>query len=105
MSKKMILVDPDMLFGSGVNRGGGNTFNEVKIYKKFKKLLKEEEDEKKKDKPKETGFMKDWSLAKRTAFFALAGPPLGIGYIFGLVILVRGLALFIINLNTIPGVH
>lgn len=95
MSKKMILVDPEMFFERGVNRGGGNTFNEVKIYKKFKKLLKEEEDEKKKDKPKETGFMKDWSIAKRTTFFALAGPPLGISYIFTLVIMTRQLAQFI----------
>lgn len=93
--KRMMLVDPEEVFNLGGRNRGPMPFDEVKAYKKIKKMLAKEEEEKKKNKPKEEGFMKNWSIAKRTAFFALAGPPLGIGYIFGLVILTRQLAIFI----------
>lgn len=101
MSKKMILVDVDTLntFGGGRGQAGPMPFNEVKAYKKLKKLLKEEEEEKKKNSPKkpEGKFLKDWSVGEKFAFFAIAGPPLGISYVFGLIIAVRMLASFVVG--------
>lgn len=102
MSKKMILVDADTLMGMGFggNRIPEKRYDEMKAYKRIKKLMKEEEDEKKKNAPKkESGFMKDWSVAKRTAFFAILGPPLGLTYIFCLLMIVRGMAAFVIGIN------
>lgn len=100
--KKMILVSPDDMFGGhyGNVRRGPMEFDEMKAYKKIKKQIAKEKEEEKKNSPKkEEGFMKGWSVAKRTAFFALAGPPLGIGYVFGLIIIVRQLATFIVGVH------
>ena len=95
--KKMILVDADTIF-SGGHRQGPMPFDEVKAYKKIKKMLKKEEEEAKKNKPPPNGgLFPGWSVAKKTAFFTIFGPPLGISYVFGLVLLVRGLATFIVG--------
>lgn len=103
MGKKMILVDADTLMGMGFNNQTGRTIPQVdslKMYKRVKKMLAEEEAEKKKNAPKkEEGFMKDWSVAKRTAFFALAGPPLGLAYIFTLLMVVRSLSAFVVGMH------
>lgn len=99
MSKKLIMVDADDLFSGGRYNRGPMPFDEVKAYKKIKKMLKKEEEEKKKTAPKKDGLFPNWSIAKKTCFFAILGPPLGIGYIFGLVILTRGLATFIVGFH------
>lgn len=57
------------------------------------KIKKEE----KKDEPKK-GFMKDWTVGQKFCFFALAGPPAGVAYIFGLLLVAKGLA-------AVVGVH
>ncbi len=65
---------------------------------KFEKIIKSFE--KKEEKKEHKGILPhEWSLAKRTAFFCILGPPLGIGYVFGLVILVRGMSAFILGVH------
>lgn len=98
MGKKMMLVDIDNYPGFMGSRPGPMPFDEVKAYKKIKKMLRKEEEDKKKNAPKkENGLFKDWSVAKRTAFFAVFGPPLGIMYIGCIVLMVRGLAMFVVG--------
>ena len=101
MSKRMILVDADTIFSGGQRNCGPMPFDEVRAYKKIKKMLKKEEEEKKKTAPpKGGGLFPNWSVAQKTAFFTIFGPPLGIAYVFSLVILVRGLSSFIVG-----GIH
>jgi hypothetical protein len=95
--KKMYMVDPEDFFNSGgsmTRRAAGLPFDELKAYKKFKKFLKKEEEEAKKNKKEDP--VKHWfhkmTIAEKTMFFAIFGPPLGVGYVFGLLILCRGLA-------------
>lgn len=59
---------------------------------KFEKLIKslEKKEEKK-------GLFPHWSTAKKTCFFALAGPPIGLMYAFIFITLVRQMALLIIH--------
>jgi len=94
--KKMIMVDPDDFFMTSRRDNRGSVpFNELKTYKKFKKFLKQEEEEAKKNKkedPPKKGWLDKMSVAEKTIFFAVFGPPLGVGYVFGLLILCRALA-------------
>lgn len=60
---------------------------------KFNKWLKTQDKEKKTP----TSPFTDWSVAQKTAFFTILGPPMGIAYIFCIVLLVRGLATFVVG--------
>ena len=66
---------------------------------RYNKWQKDQEKiNKKEDKKEHKGLLPaDWSVAKQTAFFALAGPPIAIGYLFGIIILVRMLSVFIVG--------
>jgi hypothetical protein len=69
---------------------------------RYNKWQKDQEKLNKKEEKKETAkglLPADWSVAKQTAFFALAGPPLAIGYLFGIIILVRQLSQFIVRVH------
>jgi len=61
---------------------------------KFNKWLKTQEKE---DKKKDHSLFKDWTVGQKTAFFTILGPPMGIAYIFCIVLLVRGLATFVVG--------
>lgn len=66
---------------------------------RYNKWQKDQEKLNKKEEKKEAkGLLPaDWSVAKQTAFFALVGPPVAIGYLFGIIILVRMLSFFIVG--------
>lgn len=94
--KKMMLVDVDTLGGTFGDRRGPMPFDEVKAYKKIKKMLKKEEEEAKKNKKEDPkGWWSKKSIAERTVILSIMGPPAGIGYVFCLLMLVKGLAVTI----------
>jgi hypothetical protein len=66
----------------------------VKEVEEFQKFMKEKE---KKDEKKPGGPLAHWSVAKKTTFFMLLGPPLGIAYIGCIVLMVKGLAIFVVG--------
>lgn len=83
--KKVMLVDPDDFF-TGNNRPRRDVvpFDDLKVYKKWKKFLKKEEEEKSK-KSSPSGWWAKKSVAERTVIIAIFGPPAGIMYVFGLL--------------------
>lgn len=88
--KKVMLVDPDDFFTGGRSRTNNYSFDEQKIYKKWKKFLKKEEEEAKKEDPK--GWWAKKTIGERTCIIAILGPPAGIAYVFGLLQLAKLLA-------------
>ena len=70
----------------------------IKQVEEFKRF--EKEAFKKEERKEHKGLLPhDWSIAKKTVFFAILGPPLGIGYVFGLVIMIRLLAGFVVGVR------
>lgn len=67
----------------------------LKSMDEFQKFMKEKE--KKEEKKTNGTLFPEWSVAKKTAFFTIAGPPLGIMYIGCIVLMVRGLAMFVVG--------
>jgi hypothetical protein len=60
---------------------------------KFHKWLKDQEKLNKKEEQKEhKGMFGHMSMMQRTMFFALAGPPIGVLYVFGILALARAMA-------------
>ncbi len=93
--KKMILVDADTIFSGGHNRGP-MPFDEVKAYKKIKKMLKKEEEEAKKNKPPNANtWWSKKSVAERTVILTIFGPPMGICYVGLMLLLVKAMAVSI----------
>src|SRR5258708_36041702 len=61
----------------------------------YHRFIKEKE--KKEERKEHKGPLPhDWSIGKKAVFLSILGPPLGIGYVFGLVIMTRMLANFIV---------
>ncbi len=89
--KKIIMVDPNDFF-NGRSRRDMIPMDDLKIYKKWKKFLKKEEEEKSKGKTP-SGWWAKKSVAERTCIIAIFGPPAGIAYVFGMLQLAKLLAI------------
>src|SRR5437762_4498795 len=89
--KKMILVDADTIFSGGYNRGP-MPYDEVRAYKKIKKMLKKEQEEAKKAKPPNDSWWGKKSVGERTVILTIFGPPMGIAYVGLMLMLVKAMA-------------
>jgi hypothetical protein len=92
--KKVMLIDPDDYFTGRTKNTVQAPFDELKAYKKFKKFMAKEEAEAKAKKPKDDpkGWWAKKSVAERTVIIAFLGPPVGIGYVFCLMQMIKMLA-------------
>ncbi len=90
--KKIIMVDPNDFF-TGRSKRDMIPMDDLKVYKKWKKFLKKEEEEKNKAKKGPEGWWARKSVAERTCIIAIFGPPAGIAYVFGLLQIAKLLAI------------
>ncbi len=90
--KKIIMVDPSDLF-TGRSRRDIVPMDDLKVYKKWKKFLKKEAEEDKRNKKGPEGWWARKSVAERTCIIAIFGPPAGIAYVFGMLQLAKLLAI------------
>lgn len=93
--KKVMLVDPDDFF-TNRTKTTQMPYDDLKVYKKWKKFLKKEEEEAKKNKKEDPkGWWAKKSIAERTCIIAILGPPAGIVYVFSLLMITKMLAMVV----------